>query len=80
MIDINIVNQRNIISMNANNGDFNPKNKIDHSVFNINCKANIVKAIFLTFDFSLLLQIIYSDIPIKKYNVIKLVQITNQED
>jgi len=60
--------------MNANNGDFKPKNKIDQNVFNNNCiaKKDNANVELLLFDLLLyLFQIRYKDIPINRYNIVQ---------
>ncbi len=69
MIVIKIATHSTIISIKAANGDFNPKNKIDHKVFNPSWIPKKVMAVFLNFDF--LIQTRYNDIPIKTYRLIQ---------
>jgi len=54
--------------MNAASGDFNPKNKIDHKVFNPSCIPKKVIAFFFNFDF--LIQTRYNEMPISTNKLI----------
>jgi len=66
-----IDNQRKIISIKANSGDFSPKKIIGHKAFNISCIPKVETEIFATLLSIPLLQIRYKEIPIKRYNVIQ---------
>jgi hypothetical protein len=65
-----IVIHKKIISIKANNGDFNPKKSIDHKEFKINCDPKTDNAIFDLLLLIPLSQIIYNEIPISKYKIV----------
>lgn len=65
-----IVSHNSSISMNASNGDFTPKNSMVHIEFNISCNPKVIYAFFDCAVYRFLFHTMYSEIPIRTYNVI----------